>query len=121
MAHYKRGKCRYLCPNAIRGSEASWRAKYGLKPVRITKEHWKLKGEAWNALWHPRGRHGNRGRKISGPYSMMSSQPAWFDRIFHTRPRRAHEKRIERAILIGRIDPDDTAWPMQKKPRSYYW
>lgn len=126
MAHYKRGKCRRDCPKAIRGSETSWRARFGLKPVRILPEHipdWPLRktDAEWDAMWHPRGRHGNRGRKISGPFSMMNGYPAWWDRTFHTRPRRSKEKAIARRILCGDLDPDDAAWPLEKKPHIYYW
>jgi hypothetical protein len=126
MAHYKRRKCRSNCLKAIRGSQTSWRARFGFKPIRILWEdipHWSVRhGSAeWDAMWHPRGRHGNRGRKIGGPYSMMNSYPAWWDRTFHTRPRRAKERVITRRILQGTLDPEDTAWPLSKKPHSYYW
>jgi len=126
MAHYKRGKCRRNCTKAIRGSQTSWRARFGMKPIRIAWgdiPDWNIRhcSAEWDAMWHPRGRHGNRGRKISGHYSMMSSYPAWWDRTFHTRPRRAKEKAMARQILKGNLDPDNAAWPLQKRPHIYYW
>lgn len=126
MAHYKRKRCRLNCPNAIRGSETSWRARFGLKPVRILPEHipdWRDRkcSAEWDAMWHPRGRHGNRGKKIGGPYSRMNSHPAWWDRLFHTRPRRAAEKRVAKAIQDGKVDGDEALWPLDKKPTLYYW
>lgn len=124
MANYKRRRCRRNCPRAIRGSVTSWRARFGFKPIRLPD--WRDRPARhtgdWNALWSPTGSHRNRGRKISsGEFSMMSSYPAWWDRIFHTKPRRAKERRIARAILIGHIDADNAAWPHQKRPHIYYW
>lgn len=126
MAHYKRGKCRYHCPNAIRGSLTSWRAKHGMHPARIDWSDipdWRNRKSSaeWDAMWHPRGQHGNRGKKISGPYSTMASYPAWWDRLFHTRPRRAREKLMTKAILAGKLDADNIAWPLAKKPHIWYW
>lgn len=123
MAHYKRGKCRRNCPKAIRGSSTSWRARFGLKPIRLPDwpDRPDIHSAEWNALWHPRGTAGNRGKKISGHYSMMNSYPAWWDRLFHTRPRRAKERALLRCILAGKADPDNAAWPPQKKPHVYYW
>jgi hypothetical protein len=122
MANYKRGKCRRNCPKAIRGSQASWRARQGLKPVRIrvpdyTEIHrsdralWGSAWAAWKRAWdHPEGR------------SMMRSSPAWWDRTFHTRPKRARARRLERQVLLGQIDEDDTVWPLaSRKPTTYYW
>jgi hypothetical protein len=122
MAHYKRGKCRHHCPRAIRGSDTSWRARWGFKPVRLPEiKDWPDRYSAeWHAWWHPKGRHGNRGQKIAGPYSQMGSYPAWWDRTFHTRPHRAKVRSLERKIMHG-ADPDNLAWPLAKKPHIYYW
>lgn len=122
MAHFKRGKCRYKVHRPIRGSDTSWRARWGLKPVRFPEiEYWpEVRSAEWNAMFHPRGRHGNRGRKISGPYSQMSSYPAWHDILFHTRPLRRATKRCEHKVIQG-ADADDLAWPLAKKPHKYYW
>ena len=47
--------------------------------------------------------------------------PAWHDIIFNRRPARRVNKAMERRILMDRVDPDDTAWPLAKKPHVYYW
>jgi hypothetical protein len=72
-------------------------------------------------MWHPRGRHGNRGCKISGPYSPMGSWPKWWDILQHTRPKRREAKALEKKILQG-YDADEIAWPVgNHKPHTYYW
>ena len=103
MAHYKRGKCRNNHVKSIRGSEASWRAKMGLRPIRPTiEQRW------WGLDWHPY-------------ISRMDSWPAWWDRTFHIRPRRAAAKRLERQVMQG-ADPDGLVWPLgNSKPHKYYW
>lgn len=127
MANYKRGKCRYHCPKAIRGSQTSFRAKYGFKPIRIADgdiPDWDSRhtSATWDAMWHPRGRAGNRGHKIGGQFSMMSRYPAWWDRMFHTRPRRAKERTLLRKVKSGYLDADETVWPVANhKPHAYYW
>jgi hypothetical protein len=109
MANYKRGKCRRNCPKAIRGSSASWRARHGFKPARINLDDYDLGGQEWKTLWKPRH------------LCQMSSYPAWWDREFHTRPKRAETRRLERGILSG-ADPDNVAWPVSaRKPHVYYW
>ena len=120
MAHFKRGKCRRQSGRAIRGSQASFRARYGMKPVRLPLDWWRLNTDI-HELWHPKGRHGNHGRGIRYQYSMMNSYPAWWDRIFHTRPTRAAEKHLLRAVRRGIVDADDAAWPIHGKPHIYYW
>jgi hypothetical protein len=107
MAHFKRGKCRNCCSRAIRGSQASWRARHGFKPVRITRSDYDR--EDWHRLWEPRH------------LDQMGSYPAWWDRTFHTRKKRAATRALERKVLAG-VDPDDVAWPLSSnKPHIYYW
>lgn len=108
MANYKRRKCRRNCIKAIRGSDTSWRARHGFKPARINIDDYELGSAEWNALWEPRH------------LSQMNTYPAWWDREFHTRPKRAETRRLERQVLNGR-DPDDIAWPLLRKPHIYYW
>lgn len=122
MAHYKRGKCRRHCPRAIRGSETSFRARYGFVPVRRPdiKDWPDLLTSEWYEMWHPRRRHGNSGRKVGGPFCMMHSYPAWHDREFHNKPHRAAVRRTEKAILKG-ADADGVVWPHPRKPHIYYW
>lgn len=120
MAHFKRGKCRYR-GKSPRGSQASWRAKYGFKPAKLTSAHRRLEGEAWHVLWSPRGVAGNRGKRIGGNMSMMNSYPRWHDIMFHTRPRRKAERHMEQQMLHGRLDPEAANWPLAHKPHKYYW
>lgn len=51
----------------------------------------------------------------------MQSWPRYWDVIFHRRPRRRRDAELTRAVLRGVIDPDDTAWSVDKKPHNYYW
>lgn len=69
-------------------------------------------------------RYQGKGRSYSWrnwPSYWCSTYPRWHDILFHTRPRRMAEAEIERAILAGKVDPDDTAWPLEHKPHKYYW
>lgn len=108
MAHFKRGYPRTAARRAIRGSKSSWRAKYGFKPVRL--DFWSSTLEEWVEGWRsPDGR------------GMMNSYPAWWDRLFHTRPARSKAKRLAADIRASRRDPDNTCWPDHRKPHIYYW
>ena len=52
----------------------------------------------------------------------LSHWPAWWDRVFHTRPQRRLGRKFERAILLDRIEADDASWPLgNSKPHRYYW
>jgi hypothetical protein len=122
MANFRRRRPRDSATNTHRGSETSWRAKMGLTPIRLPHEAWKAMSlDDWLACWHGRRAHGNWGKKIGGPYSRMNNNPAWWDRVFHTAPRRAKERVITRAIVKGAKDPDSVCWPLAKKPHIYYW
>jgi len=104
MAHYKRKKPRNTAPRAKRGSINSWRAKVGLKPVRIEDAYELPLEQRWHLYLCP-----------------MNGYPAWWDRQFHTRPRRAKERIVVRRILNGTLDPDGAVFPLSKKPHLYYW
>ena len=109
MANYKRGYCRYRRVRARRGSQASWRAKYGLKPVVINYKDYepRSKRHKWRSLW-------------PNHVSMMRQWPAWHDILFHSRPHRRATQRLAWEIVRG-ADPDDIAWPLRRKPHKYYW
>ena len=47
--------------------------------------------------------------------------PNYWDILWHRRPHRRATKRIEHAILSGKLDPDNAAWPVSKRPHQYYW
>lgn len=121
MANFKRRKARIHCARAIRGSTTSWRAKWKMRPIRIPDEHPDYRSSEWDWMWHPRGRHGNRGRSISRPYSPMSSYPKSWDILYHTRPKRRESLALQKKILQG-ADPDEIVWPAgNRKPHVYYW
>jgi len=52
---------------------------------------------------------------------MMRNWPKWFDVIEHNRPRRREDAAVAKAVLCGKIDPDEALWPLSRRPRSYYW
>ena len=55
-------------------------------------------------------------------YAWMAQTPGWWVRLFMNRPKRAAIRRLERKILHGKLDPDNTPWPLgSRKPHSYYW
>ena len=121
MANFRRRRPRGRTWDSLRGSDTSWRAKYGLKPARLPEDWFTYEGDAYESLWHPRGRHGNRGYKISGPFSQMNMVPAWWVRSFLTKPYRAKMKLLVHRVKTGRRDADDTSWPPVKRSQSYYW
>lgn len=46
--------------------------------------------------------------------------PSSHNIMFHTRPRRRQERELEMRVLKGE-DPENIAWPLDKKPHNYYW
>lgn len=47
--------------------------------------------------------------------------PAYWDRLYHTRPRRRAERRAMVQLMQG-DDPDGIVWPTANhKPHNYYW
>lgn len=115
MAHYKRKKCRHRTFRSQRWSSAATRAHKGLKPVRVTSDeyiiytgdHFTILQKQRDMIWPPK-------------YRWMTN-PAWWDRTFHTRLHRAANKRMARKVLRDAIDPDDAAWPLRRKPHIWYW
>lgn len=113
MAHYKRGKCRYH-GKTRHCSETFIRRRRGLKPVVIPDGP---PGREWHPWWQQH-------KRIfwpSGAYHWYSTSPAWHDILHHSRPRRSKEKRLEKAILAGRIEADEAMWPLSKRPHIWYW
>jgi hypothetical protein len=94
-------------------SQTYWRAKRGLTPVKLPKDWPKLlvmdtMDERRRVFW-PR------------QFRSMASYPRAWDIIMHTRPRRAQEKRLARAVQVGKLDPDAALWPLEKKPHRWYY
>ena len=54
-------------------------------------------------------------------YWWMGSWPAWWDIIFHRRPHRRRTREVLNAVSRGYIDADAAAYPVDKKPHSYFW
>lgn len=52
--------------------------------------------------------------------SYHSGYPRWWDKMFHTRPRRSAVRALEREALIS-DEVADLIWPLDKKPHQYYW
>ena len=52
----------------------------------------------------------------------LSHWPAWWDRLFHNRPERLANHKLEQDLEKDRVDPDE-ALPKYdgKKPHKYYW
>lgn len=109
MAHYKRKKRRTKPAHNSRSSICGpgFRKKKGLKPVIIPDwqdrdpkiDYWP---EPWGYVW-------------------MANWPRYWDILHHTRPTRRREKVLINRVLGGKIDPEDAAWPLHKKPHKYYW
>lgn len=53
-------------------------------------------------------------------YRWNGNYPRHHDKIFHTRPRRRLEKKIQKKVMKG-TDPENLAWPVEHKPHIYYW
>lgn len=53
-------------------------------------------------------------------HAWIRNYPRHHDKVFHTRPRRRAEQRLERAVVKG-ADPDEINWPVSRKPHIYYW
>lgn len=122
MAHYKRGKCRYngKCRHA---SLTFYRKRWGLKPIIVPRFERPPGSKRWEKVWKEAWlSHRDMVRRAwPDEFSMMSNYPRSWDIQFHTRPRRAKEKLVERKIVTGKIDPDEAIFPLSKKPHIYYW
>jgi hypothetical protein len=51
----------------------------------------------------------------------MWKNPRWWDIVFHTRPRRAKDKAVTRAVAAGAIDVDAANWSVGRRPQEDYW
>jgi len=50
----------------------------------------------------------------------LSTTPSGWNILHHSRPRRRLNAKLTHAIKAG-LDPDDIAWPAEKRPHIYYW
>lgn len=110
MANFKRKRPR----NAVtrgRTAEPTLRKRLGITPVIVPRRPEYSAGIKEDQEW----------RKIYYAHKQYRwSVPAWWDRIFHTRPARARIHQLERLIARG-VDPDCVSWPDNRKPHIYYW
>lgn len=60
------------------------------------------------------------GEKAYERVKWTRNYPRWWDKCFHTRPRRARERALLRAAMTG-ADVDAMTWPDGRKPHIYYW
>jgi hypothetical protein len=54
-------------------------------------------------------------------FHSMRHYPKWWDVVFHTRPTRAANKRLERELEQDKVDPDEALGPVAHKPHKYFW
>ena len=69
------------------------------------------------------GSTNNLKRRFKGnteKWKWYKGTPSAHNIIFHHRPRRREERRLETQIKKG-VDPDGIAWPTARKPHHYYW
>ena len=52
---------------------------------------------------------------------MQMKEPKWWRKIYKHRKRRAEWKALREKIKTGHLDPDNTVYPLDKKPWIYYW
>ena len=54
-------------------------------------------------------------------YRWTKHYPRWHDIVFHTRPRRRFDRKVEGDIVADRVDAEAALWAAEKKPHKYYW
>jgi hypothetical protein len=94
-----------------------------LKRIWIDLSPWDRAGGYWNYYgeWTPddRNRLGEHWRKYNQPVNYCSV-PGWWNRLYHTQPKRIAANLLCKHIVKGR-DPDSVLWPAKKRPTHYYW
>ena len=51
-----------------------------------------------------------------------SKSPSWFNRLFHTRPRRRESRDLLKKVDLKQEENSiDPLFPHAKKPKTYYW
>ena len=59
-------------------------------------------------------------RKLaSEDWRWWQGTPSSHNILYHTRPRRREERRLERLVLRD-ADTDNMTWPLDRKPHEYY-
>ena len=65
--------------------------------------------------------HGDKAkeREFGRLWWWYRSEPKWWRKMFHTRPKRAANKRAIQRVMRGEYEQ---VWPVgNRKPHSYYW
>jgi hypothetical protein len=71
---------------------------------------------------YKRKRPRTRVRTRKGRGYWMHGWPAWWDIVFHRRPRRRRDQERLRAIFAGHLDPDNASFELgNHKPHRYFW
>ncbi|EAM6792394.1 hypothetical protein E0G74_01370 [Salmonella enterica] len=64
--------------------------------------------------------HADRRNWEKAPRCNYSANPGWWDRLYHTRPRRADDRNNARAIVKG-YDAEGVVWMLHNRPYIYFW
>lgn len=123
MANYKRGYPRTQKRGRHGMAQVSYRKRHGLKPYIIPDGPRRDDFERFEDYWIVSRLTYQRRRQLYWPnqYNMMSGSPRDWDITHHIRPHRRRVAKLVRNIMIGKIDPENAAWPLAHKPRIYYW
>lgn len=62
-----------------------------------------------------------KAKKLGDEYRWLNNWPAWWDIVFHRRPHRRKADKLTRAVFLGKVEADNAAWPVHKKPHRYFW
>ena len=65
--------------------------------------------------------HGDKAkeRKFGDIWHWYKSTPSWWNRIHHTKRRRAENKRLAKKVTRGETEQ---VWPLgNRKPHEYFW
>ena len=123
MAHHKRGYSRTKKRGRHSMATVSYRKRHGLKPYRVPvspkRDQYETAFEYWQATqrWYESLTHLWWGTE----FNMMSGSPRDWDILHHVRPHRRRSNKLLRNIMLGKIDPENAAWPLPHKPHIYYW
>lgn len=58
---------------------------------------------------------------VGADYFYWMTTPSHWNNRYHTRPRRAKERKLIHQIKSGYSDPDGIIFPDGKKPEIYFW
>lgn len=124
MANFKRRSPR--AGASKRYSQTGWRARNNMKPIKIPEfEHEGKLTFTYRIRRSPEYQAYREWRSrvcwpASGP-DPMRNRPRWHDVLHHTRPRRRRDRAMISAVFHGKIDPENAAWELSKKPHIWYW